>query len=49
LVGRSAETSVDGRRHPRREGIVEEEALQKGMEAKALEFKKAAAEIYKKA
>jgi len=49
LVGRSAETSVDGRRHPRREGIVEEEALQKGMEAKAVEFVKQGAEIIKKA
>jgi hypothetical protein len=29
--------------------LPEEEALQKGMEAKAVEFKKAGAEIYKKA
>jgi len=30
-------------------GVSEEEALKKGMEQKAVEFKKAGAEIYKKA
>jgi hypothetical protein len=49
LAGRSDEIGVDGRCHPRRERIIEEKAPQKGMEAKAIEFMKQGAEIYKKA
>jgi hypothetical protein len=40
---------VDGRRHPRREGIIRRKALQKDMEVKAVEFVKQGTEIYKKA
>ena len=39
---------MDSTRYRGREGIIEAESLQKGMEAKAVEFVKQGAEIYKK-